>query len=180
MFLTKFTTIHTSCWARNSQQQFVWKICFKKILPKDEIDPFYYCFLGSATPCASPPPWPSINQDDRQLLANSMASDFSVARSWFVITDQTPSPYPTRSLPTQFWHLCTEWSTVLVLSKPLIKSPHPVLTPVHRMEYCVGLVKAINHWRRLAWPRFEPGSPKWHTGTLSTTPQAHALPFITV
>jgi hypothetical protein len=48
-------------------------------------------FLGSATPCASTPPWPSIfsdysfwfhhpvNQDDRHLLAHAMASDFSVA-----------------------------------------------------------------------------------------------------
>jgi hypothetical protein len=45
----------------------------------------------SATPCASPPPWPTIfsdysfrvhhlvNRDDRQLLAHAMASDFSVA-----------------------------------------------------------------------------------------------------
>jgi hypothetical protein len=44
----------------------------------------------SATPCASPPPWPSIfsdnsfcvhppvNWDDRHLLAQAMASDFSV------------------------------------------------------------------------------------------------------
>jgi hypothetical protein len=46
---------------------------------------------------------------------------------------------------------------------------------VHGMEYCVGLNKAINHWRKLASPRFEPGSPKWHTGALSTTPRAHAL-----
>jgi hypothetical protein len=37
-----------------------------------------------------------------------------------------------------------------------------------------GLDKAINHWRKLAWLRFEPGSPKWHTGALSTTPRAHA------
>jgi hypothetical protein len=48
-------------------------------------------FLGSATPCASPPPWPFIffrlfflvhrlvNRDDRHLLTNAMASDFSVA-----------------------------------------------------------------------------------------------------
>jgi hypothetical protein len=46
----------------------------------------------------------------------------------------------------------------------------------HRCMECstVGLVKAINHLRNLAWPWFEPGSPKWHTGALSTTPQAHA------
>jgi hypothetical protein len=51
----------------------------------------------------------------------------------------------------------------------------PVLTPVaHGMEYCVGLNKAINHWTNLAWPRFEPRSPKWHTGALSTTPRARA------
>jgi hypothetical protein len=48
-------------------------------------------FWGSATPCASPPPWPSIfsdyslwvhppaTRDDRHLLAHAMASDFSVA-----------------------------------------------------------------------------------------------------
>jgi hypothetical protein len=52
----------------------------------------YYYFLGSGTPCASPPPWPSIfsdysfrvhhlvNRDDWQLLAHAIASDFSVAR----------------------------------------------------------------------------------------------------
>jgi hypothetical protein len=50
------------------------------------------------------------------------------------------------------------------------------------MEYCVGLNKAIKHWRNSPWPRFEPASPKWHTGTLSTTPQAHAQvePFVTL
>jgi hypothetical protein len=49
-------------------------------------------FFGSATPCASPPPWPPIfsdysfwvhhlvNQDDRQLLAHAMAS---LARVFF-------------------------------------------------------------------------------------------------
>jgi hypothetical protein len=49
-----------------------------------------------------------VNQDDRHLLAHAMASDFSVA--WqclskrtigFFVTDQTPRPYPTRSLPAQ-------------------------------------------------------------------------------
>jgi hypothetical protein len=39
----------------------------------------------------------------------------------------------------------------------------------------VSLHKAINHWRNLVWPRFEPWSPKWHTGAISTTPWAHAL-----
>jgi hypothetical protein len=56
-----------------------------------------------------------------------MASDFSVA--WqclskrtivFFIAEQTPCPYPTRSHPAQLWHRCTEWSTVLVSTKPLI------------------------------------------------------------
>jgi hypothetical protein len=28
--------------------------------------------------------------------------------------------------------------------------------------------------KKIGWPRFEPGSPKWHTGALSTTPRAHA------
>jgi hypothetical protein len=50
---------------------------------------------GSATPCASPPPQPSIfsdysfwvhhpiNWDDRHLLAQAKASDFSVAYLFF-------------------------------------------------------------------------------------------------
>jgi hypothetical protein len=73
---------------------------------------------------------------------------------FFFVTDQTPLPYTTRSLPAQSWHRCMEWSTVWVLSKPLITG------------------------RKLAWLRFEPGSPKWHTGALSTTPRAHAPPPI--
>jgi hypothetical protein len=55
-----------------------------------------------------------------------MASDFTLARQYFqkeqcffFITDQTPCPYPTKSLPTQFWHWCKEWSYVLLLPKPL-------------------------------------------------------------
>jgi hypothetical protein len=56
-------------------------------------------FVGSATPCASPPLWPSIfsdysfwayhpvNQDDRHLLAHAMASDFSVA--WQLLSERT-------------------------------------------------------------------------------------------
>jgi hypothetical protein len=40
--------------------------------------------------------------------------------NWFFVTDQTPCPYLTRSLPPQFQHRCTEWSTVWVLTKPLI------------------------------------------------------------
>jgi hypothetical protein len=68
-----------------------------------------------------------VNWDDRHLLAHAMASDFSAA--WqclskrtigFFVTDQTPRPYPTRSLPAQLWHRCTEWSTVWVSTKPLI------------------------------------------------------------
>jgi hypothetical protein len=34
--------------------------------------------------------------------------------------DQTPCPYPTRSLPAQFWYQFTEWSNVWVSTKPLI------------------------------------------------------------
>jgi hypothetical protein len=46
---------------------------------------------GAATPCASPPPWPSIfsdysflvhhpaNRNDRHILAHAMTSDFTVA-----------------------------------------------------------------------------------------------------
>jgi hypothetical protein len=54
------------------------------------------------------------------------------------------------------------------------ESSRPDLTPVHRMDNVLGLDKAINHWRNLAWPRFEPRPPKWHTGALSTTPRAQA------
>jgi hypothetical protein len=39
--------------------------------------------------------------------------------NWFFVMDQTSCPYPTRSLPAQFWHRCMEWSTVWVSSKPL-------------------------------------------------------------
>jgi hypothetical protein len=48
------------------------------------------------------------------------------------------------------------------------ESHRPVLTLVRRMEYCEGLHKAVNCWINLAWPRFEPGSPKWHTGDIAT------------
>jgi hypothetical protein len=56
-------------------------------------------FSGSATPCASPPPRPSIfsdysfwvhhpvNRDDRQLLTHAMASDFSAA--WQCLSKRT-------------------------------------------------------------------------------------------
>jgi hypothetical protein len=77
---------------------------------------------GSATPCASPPPWPSmfsdysfwvhhlVNRDDRQLLARAMASDFSVAwqclskRTFiFFVMDQTPRPHcPISSLTCMY------------------------------------------------------------------------------
>jgi hypothetical protein len=40
--------------------------------------------------------------------------------NWFFVTDQTPPPYPTRSLPAQLWHWCMEWRTVWVSTKPLI------------------------------------------------------------
>jgi hypothetical protein len=59
----------------------------------------FLLFLGSATSCASPPPWPSIfsnysfrihqlvKRDDRHLLAHAMASDFSVA--WQFLSKRT-------------------------------------------------------------------------------------------
>jgi hypothetical protein len=70
-------------------------------------------FLGGG---ASPPPWHYIfsnysflvphpvNRDDQYLLARAMASDFTVAWQFsqrdqlFFDMDQTPHPYPTRSL----------------------------------------------------------------------------------
>jgi hypothetical protein len=56
-------------------------------------------FGGSATPCASPPRWPSIfsdhsfwihhpvHQDDRHLLAHAVASDFSA--TWQFLSKRT-------------------------------------------------------------------------------------------
>jgi hypothetical protein len=47
-----------------------------------------------------------VNQDDQHLLAHAMASDFTVAWQFFskrtivfLVTDQIPCPYLTRSLP---------------------------------------------------------------------------------
>jgi hypothetical protein len=93
----------------------------------------------SATLCASTSPRPSIfsyfsfwfhhpaNGDDRHLHAHAlMASDISV--TWQFLSKRTnvfcygsPRPYLTsRYIPAQFWHRCTEWSTVWVSKKPLI------------------------------------------------------------
>jgi hypothetical protein len=50
-----------------------------------------------------------VNRDDRQLLAPCnglwLLSHMAVSlkeNNWFFVTDQTPHPYPTRSLPAQF------------------------------------------------------------------------------
>jgi hypothetical protein len=87
--------------------------------------------FGSATPCAFPPPWPSIfshysffvhhpvNRDDRHLLALAMASGFSVTRQ-FSQREKLVFRYGSNS-------------------KPLSNRSHPVLTPVHGIEYFVGL-----------------------------------------
>jgi hypothetical protein len=66
------------------------------------IDTCFFCFFGgSATPCASPPPRPSIfsdysfgvhhpvNRNVRHLLARAMASDFSFA--WQFLSKKTIS-----------------------------------------------------------------------------------------
>jgi hypothetical protein len=82
---------------------------------------FFFCFFLGQRPLG--PPFFSdysfwvhhlVNRDDRHLLAHALASDFSAA--WqclskrtigFFITDQTPCPYPTRSLPAQlFCYIC--------------------------------------------------------------------------
>jgi hypothetical protein len=64
-----------------------------------------------------------VNQDDRQLLAHAMAYDFSVP--WhclskrtivFFVTDQTPRPYLTRSLPAQLDFL-KNWHSIYVIHK---------------------------------------------------------------
>jgi hypothetical protein len=89
-------------------QLFLNKMCAKYVLPEKDsllllniakrfnngengakiVDHFFV--LGSATPCASPPPRPAIfsncsfwihhlvNRNDHHLLAHAMASDFSV------------------------------------------------------------------------------------------------------
>jgi hypothetical protein len=140
-------------------------------LPVDPFTSLLVNLFWSVPPWASPP-WPSIfsdysfwvhhciNWDDHHLLAHAKASDFSVTLQClskrtigFLITDHTLCPYPTRSLPAQFWHWCMEWSTVWVSSKPLITE------------------------EILAWPSLEPGLPNWHTGALSTTPWACWLIF---
>jgi hypothetical protein len=88
---------------------------------------------GSVTPCASPPPQPSIFSDYSFLgpspcspgwqatpcicnglwLLSRMAVSLK-ENNWFFVMDQTPRPYPTRSLPAQLWHRCMEWSTVKI------------------------------------------------------------------
>jgi hypothetical protein len=71
------------------------------------------------TPCAITPPQffsdysflvhHPVNRDDQKLLAHAMASDFTVAwqfsqREQFFM-NQTPCPYPTRSLSAQLFFL---------------------------------------------------------------------------
>jgi hypothetical protein len=83
-------------------------------------------------------------------LTSQSHGSVSQRQQLFFGMDQTPCPYPTRSLPAQLWHLCMEWSTVWVSIKPWKK---------------IGLAEI---WTRVS---------KWHTGALSTTPRAHAPYF---
>ena len=62
----------------------------------------------------------------------------------------TPHPYPVRSLPAQLWHRCMDGV---------------LCGPQHSQFMTLKL---------LAEPRFEPGSPSWDAGALTTTPRAHA------
>jgi hypothetical protein len=67
-------------------------------------------------------------------LHHEAASKFAVPwqclskRKMFFVMYQTPCSYQTT-----------------------LESPRPDLSPVHKMEYCVGLAKAINHCRKMAW-----------------------------
>jgi hypothetical protein len=88
-------------------------------------------------PCASRPPRPSTFSDYslrvhhlvtgmtgisfhmQWLLTSQLHGSVSQREQLVFVTDQTQYPYQTRSLPAQF------------------------LTPVHGMEYSVGLVKEI-------------------------------------
>jgi hypothetical protein len=55
--------------------------------------------------------WPLTFQSNGKYLSKRTIG--------FFVMDQTPCPYPTRSLPTLFWH-CFEWSTVWVFIEPLM------------------------------------------------------------
>jgi hypothetical protein len=65
-----------------------------------------------------------------------------------------PSLYPTRNIPTQFWHRCMEWGIDSVSTKPFNSSR--------------------NLWLR--WD-LNPGLP---TGVLSTTPRSWWTVFTSV
>jgi hypothetical protein len=70
-------------------------------------------------PCQ--PGWPAFPCTCNGLWLHSRMPVFSkrsIVR--FFVTDQTPRPYPTRSLPAQFWHRCTERRNKGVSTKPLI------------------------------------------------------------
>jgi hypothetical protein len=79
------------------------------------------CLLfWSATPCASPPPWPTIfliiiflsatlltrmtgiSIHVQWPLTSQSNGNFLKENKWFVIMDQTPCPYQTRSRPAQY------------------------------------------------------------------------------
>jgi hypothetical protein len=86
---TKMGSTGKECWIPAEQNMlktyFQWLFVDLPILKS-----IFMFFFGSATPCASPPPRPSIfsdyyfwvhhlvNGDERHLLAHAMASDFSV------------------------------------------------------------------------------------------------------
>jgi hypothetical protein len=64
--------------------------------------------------------------------------------NWFFVTDQTPCPYLTRSLPDQFWH------------RDLIS----MLTHIYSIAYFFTLFQAVQHLlvrvRRLEFRRGDP------------------------
>ena len=75
---------------------------------------------------------------------------------------------------TDIFPITDQWLHNLIRKE----SPRPALTPVHGMEYAMGLNAAE---KDLAAPRFEHGSPAWESIALSITPQAHApLAWISV
>jgi hypothetical protein len=53
-------------------------------------------------------------------LTSQLQGSVSQREQLFFVTEQTPRPFPSRSLSAQLWHPYTECSTVWVSSKPLI------------------------------------------------------------
>jgi hypothetical protein len=64
--------------------------------------------------------WVHLPVNDRHLTSQLHGSFSQREQLFFFVTDQSPHPYPTRSLPSQCWQRCTERSIAWVSTKPLI------------------------------------------------------------